>query len=201
MFLTKTNQPTIRQFQEHAALAVDDNQRGIDRELRFAAIMRNMTVQEAEEKISLDEIMEINRRYKMPTAGEEVTSIPRTIWIRGRLFRLFPDFTRLTFGEFAAFEHFTRTPKTSTREMHNIVALLTREIRPPYLRARGRKEPAEVYLERAAFLQDNAPAQLATSISAFFLRVWTELCDPTHNKTAGERYHKATRTKNTTRRP
>lgn len=172
----KKNNPTIKQFQQLIILEKEGELDGFDRELRFAAIMRGLSNKEAEETLELKDIMETNSKFQMPNQGKPIYTYPKRVWIKRRCFQIMPDYTRLKFGEFTAFEHFTRTPNTSVREMHNILALLTREVKFPYLWSQPRKEPPEVWLERANFLQDHAPSSLALSVSGFFLQLWDECC-------------------------
>jgi hypothetical protein len=200
----KKMRPTVAQFQELVLLEKEDALRGIDKEVRFCAIMMGLSIQEAQETLSMDQIMEINRRFVRPSFDDTRVRLPRRVWIKGRLFKVCPDFTALSFGEFVAFEHFVRTPDTATREMHHIMALLTREIKPPYIWP-GRKrseikpsinpdrleqEAAKTYLERARFMQEWAPADLGLDMSAFFLQVWRELCSHISSKNPGVRWMK-----------
>jgi len=165
----------VAQFQQLVLLEQDDTVNGFDKEIRFAAIMTNRTYQEAEEDMTMDEIMEVNRRWGFPNMDTAVPRLPRRVWIRGRLFEIIPDFSKLNAGEFTSFEHMTRTPANAVRDLHLIMALLTREYRIPYLVKGRRKEPAETYLARAEFLQDHAPAWIGAMVAAFFLQVWKQL--------------------------
>jgi hypothetical protein len=183
--LPKQLQPTIAQYQQLVILEKDDAVRGFDREIRFAAIMTNKTYQEAEEDLEMNTIIEINRRWKFPDMATATPRLPKRVWIKGRLFSITPDFTKLLAGEFTAFEHMTRTPENAVRDLHLVLALLTREYRIPYLQKGKQKETPEAYLARAEFLQDNAPAWIGCMVSAFFLQVWKQLSDRTRSSQAG----------------
>lgn len=161
---------TIKQFQQLESLRKEETIGNFDKEVRFAAIILNMTNEQADE-LPMSKVMQVNKNYVTPQAKDR---IPKRTFIGGRLFQVIPDFTLLNAGEFTAFEHFTRTPNTTLNELHNIVALLTREVKFPYLKQQPRKEDPDTYLKRAIFMQDNAPAELAMTISGFFLRVWNQ---------------------------
>jgi hypothetical protein len=165
----------VAQFQQLVALVDDNTTTGFDREIRFAAIMTSRTYREAEEDMTMNEILELNRRWRFPDMATAVPRLPRRIWIRGHLFEIIPDFTKLNAGEFTSFEHMTRTPETSVQELHHLLALLTREYRIPYLLKGRRKESPDTYLARARFMQDHAPAWVGAMVTAFFLQVWKQL--------------------------
>ena len=172
--------PTISQLQELNSLS-KETLTPLERDVYWAAIMNHTSRNEAGE-MTLDQIGDIIARTRIPETRMTGTRIPKRIWIGKRLYRLLPDFTALTFGEFTALEHFTRTEQTTINELHNILALLTREIKPPYIKTQPRKEPPERYQERANYLQQHATAELAAAIAAFFLQVWSVLYDHTSAK-------------------
>lgn len=167
--------PTVAQFQQLVLLDQQSSIDGFDKEIHFAAIMSNMTYQQAAEELTMDQILEINRIYSFPDMNKVVPRLPRRTRIRGKLYKIMPNFTYLKGGEFLDFEHFTRTPDTSVEELHNIMALFVRPYIIPYIWVARRKEPAKRYLDRAKFLQDYAPAEIGCMISAFFLQVWRQL--------------------------
>ncbi len=171
--------PTIKQFQELYLLQLDGNE-DFQAQVNFAAIIKGITRDQAEE-LTLQEVFDIHHRYHFPDPNQLLPKLPRRIKIKGRRFRVYPNFLMLKTGEFTAFEHFRRTEKTSIQELHHIIGLLTREIKWTWRgpRATARKEAADVYLERSEWLQEYAPAMIALQISAFFLMVWRELSDPT----------------------
>lgn len=179
--------PSVAQFQELVLLEKEESLKGFDRELRFAAIMKGLSPSQAEEELTMDEIMQINREFDFPDMSKVPPALPRRAWIAGRLFEIRPNFAALNFGDFVAFEHFTRTEATSVRELHNIMALLMKEIKLSNLWAPAKEKP-EAYLERAAFLQANGPAWLGCQIAGFFTEVWKELCGPTSKQPGGSRW-------------
>ncbi len=206
----KKKQPTIKQFQELVLLEREGQEKGLEKEVRFAAIMEGMPYLEARERLTLRDLIRINQETDIsPDIWDPKAKLPRYFWIKGRLFRVCRDFTAMSFGEFAAFEHFTRTPDSSIRELHNTLALLTREVSIlrliwPWRRsgsswgkvrrdAFGRlqdperlpEEAPREFLERAIWLQDNAPVQAAAMVSAFFLQLWNETLR--HISRAGKR--------------
>lgn len=184
--------PTIAQYQQLVLLAQDDQVNGYDREIRFAAIMSKLTYQDAEETLSIKDILDINRRWQFPDMAAVVPRLPRRVWIQGRLYRIAPEFNKLMAGEFTSFEHLTRTPDNAVREMHYVMALLIRPYRIPYLWRAKKKESSATYLTRANYLQDHAPAWIGCMISAFFLQVWRQLSDPTYSRQNGIAKRKAT---------
>jgi len=187
----KRLEPTVKQFQQLVLLETDDSVRGFDKELRFCAIMTGQSNEEVERRLSSQEIIEINKRYNNPSDSALANKLTDRIWIGKKLFKVCPDFTRLIWGEFISFEHFTRSPKTTVQELHNILALLTRPIPFPYFKTRANnwtddeEERAEDFNKRATYLQEEAPAWLGLALSGFFLQVWSELSDPIPTPTPG----------------